>query len=39
LGKVKGEPELTVELYEEPILKEKIEDLEKLWIDSLVNTL
>ena len=39
LGKVKGEPELTVELYEEPILKEKIEDLEKLWRDSLPNTL
>jgi phosphoribosylformylglycinamidine synthase len=39
LGKVKGEPELIVELYEELILKEKIEDLEKLWRDSLANTL
>jgi len=39
LGKVKGEPELIVKLYEEPILKEKIEDLEKLWRDSLANML
>jgi len=39
LGKVKGEPELIVKLYEEPILKEKLEDLEKLWRDSLANML
>jgi phosphoribosylformylglycinamidine synthase II len=39
LGKVKGEPELIVKLYEEPILKERVEDLEKLWRDSLANTL
>ncbi len=39
LGKVKGEPELIVKLYEEPILKERVEDLEKLWRDSLANML
>jgi phosphoribosylformylglycinamidine synthase len=39
LGKVKGEPELIVKLYEEPILKENVEDLEKLWRDSLANML
>jgi phosphoribosylformylglycinamidine synthase len=39
LGKVKGESELIVELYEEPILKERVEDLERLWRDSLPNTL
>jgi phosphoribosylformylglycinamidine synthase II len=39
LGKVKGEPELIVKLYEEPILKEKLEDLERLWRDSLANML
>jgi phosphoribosylformylglycinamidine synthase len=39
LGKVKGEPELIVELYEEPILKERVEDLEKLWRDPLADML
>ncbi len=39
LGKVKDEPKLTVELYEEPILEENLEYLEKIWRDLLPNTL
>ncbi|WP_448588082.1 phosphoribosylformylglycinamidine synthase subunit PurL [Thermocrinis sp.] len=31
LGKVKEEPEISISVYEELVLKERIEDLEKVW--------
>ena len=39
LGKVKEEPELSIKIYEELILREKVEDLERVWREYLTNTL
>ncbi|WP_333784190.1 phosphoribosylformylglycinamidine synthase subunit PurL [Thermocrinis sp.] len=39
LGKIKEESELSVKIYEELILREKVEDLERVWREYLTNTL
>ncbi|WP_448583531.1 phosphoribosylformylglycinamidine synthase subunit PurL [Thermocrinis sp.] len=39
LGKVKEEPELSISIYEEPILRESIYDLENIWKEYLTRSL